>query len=41
MMTSPEASAVVFHSDQEQLTVVWLQSDDNSDFAETERTGNP
>lgn len=41
MVTSPEASAVVFHSEPERLTVVWLQSDDNSDLAETERVGNP
>ena len=34
LFTSPEASAVVYHSDEQKMTVVWMQTDENSDVPE-------
>jgi len=35
LFTSPEASAVVYHSDEQKMTVIWMQSDENSDVPQT------
>lgn len=32
--SAPETSSVVFRSDAEKMTVIWLQTDDNSDFTD-------
>jgi len=34
--SSPEASPVIFRSQAEGMTVIWLQSDENSEFAKPE-----
>jgi anti-sigma factor RsiW len=35
LFTSPEASAVVYQSDEQKMTVIWMQSDENSDVPQT------